>query len=177
MAVPGSQRPRRTLSTTKITLIGVAVLLGLLAAAALGYEIGSLVHPAMERSINALTPRPGSIPSGWLGIYVAVWGLVYGYLLYEGQSRRQRLWSVIIGVVVLVLAYLLVNKTEPLFFLSDGHIVGQAHSCGSWLSPSVYTKVAAPASDCVIKLDIWFHRGFIVAIGGLAGPLLYAALQ
>lgn len=135
--------------------------------------IGHGVH-TIERDVDALTPRPGSVPGGWQTIYLAVFALVYGYLLYEARTGRGRLWYVLLGIAVLGGAYYLLSKTALYASYPYGPPVG---SCGSWLSPSAATNEGAPDSYCVVKLDSLFRWGFIVAVGGLAIPLLYTARQ
>jgi hypothetical protein len=179
MTASQSEEPARRPSPSRVAnLVGAAAaglaLLGALALlAAIISAIGHGVQ-AIERDLDALTPRPGSVPDGWQAIYLAVFGLVYGYLLYEARTGRGRLWYVFLGIAVLGGAYYLLSKTALYASYPDGPPVG---SCGSWLSPSAATDVGGPASYCMVKLDSLFRWGFAVAIGGLALPLLYTARQ
>jgi hypothetical protein len=125
----------------------------------------------VQRDVDALTPAPGTVPGGWLAVYIAAWGLVYGYVIYEGRDRGQRLLFVVGGLAVLAVSYYLLSKTEPFVYASGGPV----YSCGSWSSPTLSADVTNPASYCVIKLDSLFRWSFAVAIGGLAIPLVYEA--
>jgi hypothetical protein len=165
--------PGRAANLVGAAAAGLAFIGALALLAAILSAIGHGVH-AIERDLDALTPRPGSVPDGWPAVYLAVFGLVYGYLLYEARTGRGRLWYVLIGVAVLGGAYYLLSKTAPYASYPYGPPVG---SCGSWLSPGAATNAGGPASYCVVKLDSLFRWGFVVAIGGLAIPLLYTARQ
>ncbi len=156
-----------------VAAAGLALFAAFALLAAIVSAIGHGVH-AIEGHVDALTPRPGSVSGGWQTIYLAVFGLVYGYLLYEARTGRGRLWYVLIGIAVLGGAYYLLGKTALYASYPYGPPVG---SCGSWLSPSVATNLGAPASYCVVKLDSLCRWGLVVAFGGLAIPLLYTARQ
>jgi hypothetical protein len=177
MTVPQSQRPGgRPLPSWAAFLMRVAgaglAILGVVALlAGIISAIGQGVH-AIAAGTDALTPRPGSVSSGWQTIYLAVFALVYGYLLYEARNGRGRLWYVLIGIAVLGGAYYLLSKTALYASYPYGPPVG---SCGSWLSPSAATNQGAPTSYCVVRLDSLFRWGFAVAIGGLAIPLIHTA--
>jgi hypothetical protein len=179
MTMSQSQTPeRRPAPGWVATLIGLAaagfaILAVVALLAAVISAIGHGVH-AVEGDADGLTPRPGSVSSGWQTIYLAVFALVYGYLLYEARTGRGRLWYVLIGIAVLGGAYYLLSKTALYASYPYGPPVG---SCGSWLSPGAVTNEGAPTSYCVVKLDSLFRWGFVVAIGGLALPLLYTARQ
>jgi hypothetical protein len=152
---------------------GLAIVAVFALIAAIISAIGHGVH-ATEGDVDALTPRPGSVSGGWQTVYLAIFGLVYGYLLYEARTGRGRLWYVLMGIAVLGGAYYLLSKTALYASYPLGPPVG---SCGSWLSPSLATDVATPTGYCVVKLDSLARWGFVVAIGGLAIPLLYTARQ
>lgn len=141
--------------------------------AAIISAIGHGVH-AIEGDVDAVTPRPGAVSGGWQTIYLAVFALAYGYLLYEARAGRERLWYVLMGTAVLGGAYYLLSKTVLYASYPGGPAVG---SCGSWLDPSAATSFGPPTSYCVVKLDSLSRWGFAIAIGGLAIPLLYTARQ
>jgi hypothetical protein len=152
---------------------GLAIFAVFALIAAIISAIGHGVH-AIEGDVDALTPRPGSVSGGWQTVYLAVFGLVYGYLLYEARTGRGRLWYVLMGIAVLGGAYYLLSKTALYATYPYGPPVG---SCGAWLSPSLATNLSTPTGYCVVKLDSLARWGFVVAIGGLAVPLLYTARQ
>jgi hypothetical protein len=170
-----ARRPSPSWMANLVGLVaaGLALLGAFALIAAIISAIGHGVH-AIESDVDSLTPRPGSIPDGWQTIYLTVFALVYGYLLYEARSGRGRLWYVLLGIAVLGGAYYLLTKTALYASYPYGPPVG---SCGSWLSPSAATDGGAPTSYCVVKLDSLFRWGFVVAIGGLAIPLLHTARQ
>jgi hypothetical protein len=179
MTASQSQEPARrpspdwVASLIRLAAAGLAIFAAFALLAAIISAIGHGVQ-AIEHDVDALTPRPGSVSGGWQTIYLAVFALVYGYLLYEARTGRGRLGYVLTGIAVLGGSCYLLSKTALYASYPYGPPVG---SCGSWLTPSTATSFGPSTSYCVVKLDSLFRWGFAVAIGGLAVPLLHTARQ